>query len=209
MLDGVQRHEQPASMGVIGMPGMRSGLILTTLIAVFSTTEALADCVVSSDSAVVTRTLDPSSKEDADVVVSMSMMPMLMHIAYASAGKKPACDLGAFTADAKSYELFGDEKAGRQRKAIPSTKGDPIAEIVPVTNILKAIEASKQGKTVPVEGYLLATITKAEFTGWRFYTGMPDQDVLKRDMAEALGGGGTPIFRNGTDGKTTLFVPKG
>ncbi len=135
------------------------------------------------------------------------MMPKLMHIDYASAEKKPACDLGAFSVGAKIYQLFGDDKVGRQRKAI-SSKEDPIAEIVPVTNILKAIEALKQGKTAAVDGYLLATITKKDFTGWRFYSGMPAPDVLKHDMAEALGGGGTPIFQNGANGKTSLFVPK-
>jgi hypothetical protein len=34
---------------------------------------------------------------------------------------------------------------------------------------------------------------------------MPDPATLKHDMAEALGGDGTPIFRNGADGKTTLY----
>lgn len=188
---------------------MRYSILLCSLIAVFGATGALADCTVSSDSGAVAKRLDASSQEDADLVVSMSMMPKLMHVDYASATKKLRCDLGAFSAGIKSYELFGDDKSGRQRKAISSNKGDPVAEILPVTNVMKAIEASKQGKSAPVEGYLLATVSKDEFTGWRFYTGIPDQVTLKHDMAEALMGGGTPIFQNGPDGKTSLFVPKG
>ncbi|MDY7526229.1 hypothetical protein [Sphingomonas sp. 10B4] len=77
-----------------------------------------------------------------------------------------------------------------------------------MTDIMKAISASKQGKSATVEGYLLATVTKTEFTGWRYYTGMPDTATLKRDMAEALGGSAAPIFRNGADGKTEIFVLK-
>ncbi|MEB0303595.1 hypothetical protein, partial [Mucilaginibacter sp. 5C4] len=41
---------------------------------------------------------------------------------------------------------------GRQRTAKPAPKGDPIAQIVPVTDIMKAISASKQGKSATVEG---------------------------------------------------------
>jgi hypothetical protein len=96
-----------------------------------------------------------------------------------------------------------DDNARRSpQKAIPSRKSCRLP------TSWKAIEASKQGKTAAVDGYRLATITKKDFTGWRFYTGMPDQDVLKHDMAEALDGGGTPIFQNGADGKTSLFAPK-
>ena len=138
----------------------------------------------------------------------MSMIPKLMHLDYSNASKRPACDLGSFTTGSKTYELFGDDKAGRQRKAIPTAKGDPIAEIVPVTNIMRAIEASKQGKTVSVDGYMLATVSKTDFIGWRFYTGVPDEILLKHDMDEVLSGNGTPIFRNSADGKTSLFLSK-
>jgi hypothetical protein len=51
-------------------------------------------------------------------------------------------------------------------------------------------------------------VTKTDFTGWRYYTGMPDTATLKRDMVEALGGSAAPIFRNEADGKTQIFVPK-
>jgi hypothetical protein len=139
----------------------------------------------------------------------MSLLPKLMHIEYSSAaGKKPSCDLGQFTAGAASYELYGDNKAGRQRVAKPARKGGAIAQMLPVTDIMKALDASKQGKSATVEGYLLATVTKTEFTGWRYYTGMPDTETLKHDMAAALTGSGAPIFRNGADGKTAVFVPK-
>lgn len=80
--------------------------------------------------------------------------------------------------------------------------------MLPVTDILRALEASKAGKAATVDGYLLATVSRTDFTGWRFYTAMPDTATLKADMASALGGGTNPIFRNGADGKTSLFVPK-
>ena len=122
------------------------------------------------------------------------------------ARKTPACNLSQFAVGSATYQLFGE---GTARKALPAAKGGAIAEIVPVTNILKAIEASKSGKTAPIEGYLLATITKNDFTGWRFYTGMPTASVLMHDMAEALESNGSFIFRNGADGKTSIAVPKG
>ena len=178
-----------------------------TIFAVAS--PALAECSVSSDTGAVMKPIDMTAQADANIVASMSLLPKLMHIDYSStAGKKPSCDLGEFTAGAASYELYGDDKSGRQRVAKPARKGDPIAQIIPVTDIMKAIAASKQGKSATVEGYLLATVTKTEFTGWRYYTGVPDTATLKRDMAEALVGKAAPIFRNGPDGKTSIFVPK-
>lgn len=183
---------------------------LSAAAVLFATPSAWAQCSVSSDAGAVAKPVDASVQADADLIVSMSMMPKLMHIDYANAAKqKPACDLGAFDTGSTSYQLYGDDKAGRLRIAQPALKGGPIARIVAVTNILKAIEASKQGRPAPVEGYLLATMTKAEFIGWKYYTGLPDPATLKRDMAEALKGGTTPIFRNGADGKTAIFVPKG
>ncbi|MBD8641375.1 hypothetical protein [Sphingomonas sp. CFBP 13733] len=189
---------------------MRNRLAVSAAVAVFvAASPALAECSVSSDAGAVAKPIDMTVQADANIVVSMSLLPKLMHIDYSSAaGKKPSCDLGQFTAGAASYELYGDDKAGRQRTAKPARKGDPIAQIIPVTDIMKAISASKEGKSATVEGYLLATVTKTDFTGWRYYTGMPDTATLKRDMVQALGGSAAPIFRNGADGKTQIFVPK-
>jgi hypothetical protein len=170
---------------------------------------AQAECAVSADAGAVAKPLNPTVQADADIIVSMSMMPKLMHIDYASAAKKPACDLGPLTPGGDSYRLWADDKAGRQRKAIPARKGGPVAMLVPVTDIMKALQASKEGKSGSVEGYLLATVGKGDFTGWRYYSGVPDAATLKHDMAEVLTGGASPIFRQGADGKTMLFVPKG
>ena len=74
---------------------------------------------------------------------------------------------------------------------------------------MAAIAAAQQDKKPTIAGYLLATITSTELTGWRFYTGMPDADTIKRDMAQALSADGSFIFKNGADGKTTIYVPKG
>jgi hypothetical protein len=188
---------------------MRSRLVFCGVAAALGLAGgASAECSVSSDSGAAGRALNTTVQADASIVVSMSLLPKLMKIDYArEAARKPSCDLGPFTAGSASYHLYGEDKDGRQRKAIPARKGDPIAEILPITDMVKMIEASKQGKQAPIEGYLLATVTKSEFTGWRYYLGLPDPAVLKDDMAEALAGGTTPIFRNGGDGKTSIFLP--
>ncbi|WP_116090311.1 hypothetical protein [Sphingomonas crusticola] len=187
---------------------MRSRLIIGVAATLGLAGGASAECIVSSDAGAAARPIDMTVQADASIVASMSLLPKLMHLDYAhEAANRPSCDLGSFTAGTSSYALYGEDKAGRVRKAIPAKKGDPIAEIMPVTDMVKMIEASKQGKQAPVEGYLLATLTKTDFTGWRYYSGLPDPAALKRDMAEMLGGGATPIFRNGADGKTAIFVP--
>ncbi|WP_442678223.1 hypothetical protein ACSBM8_11850 [Sphingomonas sp. ASY06-1R] len=170
---------------------------------------AHAACTVSSDAGAVVNPISMATSESADIIVSMSLLPKLLHLDYASAARDtPSCELGQFVVNGQTYTLYGSDDKGRSRKALSAAKGQPIAQVLGVTNIMKAIEASKQGKSAPVEGYLLATLTKSDFTGWRYYTGLPDPEVLKHDMAEVLGGGGTPIFRNGADGKTSLFLPE-
>ncbi|UAK25543.1 hypothetical protein [Sphingomonas nostoxanthinifaciens] len=169
---------------------------------------AYAECAVSADQGASVRAINPAIQADADLIVSMSVMPKLMHLDYQAAAQRPYCDLGTISGD-DDYELWGSDTAGRQRKALPVKKGQPIAVVLPVVDMMKAIDAAKAGKAAPTEGYMLATIGKSDLTGWRFYTAMPNVTVLKHDMAQALAGDGAPIFRNGADGKTALFVPKG
>lgn len=192
-------------MGLIMSNWLRGCTVLMSLLAAGT---AQAECSVSSDAEATVRPLNATAESDANLIVSMSMLPKLMHIDYAGVAKKPACNLGQLTPGDTAYELWGDDAGGRQRKGLPAKKGRPVALLVPVTDIMKAIEASKVGKAATVEGYLLATVTKTDFTGWRFYTAMPDVVTLKHDMAEALAGRATPIFSNGADGKTSLFVSK-
>lgn len=188
---------------------MRKFLLGCTIIAVtVVATRAQAECSVSPDPNVVSRTLDATVHEDTDLIVSMTMLPKLMHVDYDSAARKTGCDLGQLVKGDSSYELWGDDKGRRERKAVPATRGAPIALVLPVVDILKAIAASKEGKSAQVEGYLLGTITKSDFTGWRYYTGMPDSGTLKHDMVDALAAKGRPIFRSGSDGKTNIFVPQ-
>lgn len=189
---------------------MGAGICACALLASsLAASAAQAECSVSSDANAAVRPLDATVQADADLIVSMSILPKLMHISYASAATKAACDLGPLTPGDSSYELWGDDASGRQRKGIPTKKGDPVALILPVIDIIEALKASKEGKAAPVLGYLLATVSKADFTGWRFYTAMPGAVTLKHDMADVLNGAGSPIFRNDADGKTSLFVPKG
>ena len=184
---------------------LRVGAVLVPLLAAVM---AQAECSVSSDASATVRPLIAAVQADADVIVSMSLLPKLMHIDYAAAAKKTSCDLGRITSGSGAYELWGDDAGGGQRKGLSAKKGDPIALVLPVTDILKALEASKAGKAATIEGYLLATVTRTDFTGWRFYTAMPETGTLKIDMAAELGGSINPIFRNGPDGKTSLLMPK-
>ena len=186
----------------------------TIILAVFLTTglamPAMGACDPAGDALAAPKLLSAQSADGADIMISMTMMPKMMHIDYASLSRrKLSCDLGPFPVGSVGYELYGDDAAGRSRIALPSRKGDSIAEVVPVVNILKAIDASKQGKAAEIDGYLLATITKNDFTGWRYYTGIPDQATLVRDMGDALGGVSTPLFRDDTaTGKASIFVTK-
>jgi hypothetical protein len=173
---------------------------------------AHADCSVSSDPGAAARPLNATVQADADLVIAMSMLPKLMHVDYDGSAKKTGCDLGPLAPGDGGYELWGDDAHGRLRKAIPEKKGAPVALILPVVNIVKALMAPQQaGKPAQaqVEGYLLATVTKGDLTGWVYYTGMPDTAVLKHDMADVLAGNGHPIFRAGANGQTSLFVPGG
>jgi len=90
---------------------------------------------VSSDASATVLPLNAALQADADVIVSMSLLPKLMHIDYAAAAKKPACDLGQITSGNGAYELWGDDAGGRQRKGMPAKKGDPVALVLPVTDI--------------------------------------------------------------------------
>ncbi len=179
------------------------------LIGLSAANAAQAECSVSADQGARARTVSPIVKTDADLVVSMSMVPKLTHVDYKAASQRPTCDLGPLAAESSAYQFWASDSAGRQRKALPVKKGQPIATVIPVFDILKAIDSAKTRTPAPIEGYMLAVVTKGDFTGWRFYTGMPEVEILKHDMVEALSGAGTPIFRNGADGKTAIFVPKG
>lgn len=185
---------------------LRGGMIVGSLVLAGT---AHAECSVASDAGAVARSLSATVQADADVIVAMTMLPKLMHIDYDGAAKKAGCDLGPLAPGDAAYALWGDDAGGRQRKAIPATKGAPIAMIVPVFDIMKALSVPGKNKSAQVEGYLLAIVTKNDFTGWRYYTGMPDPATLKHDMADALAGTGSPIFRSGGDGSIMLFTPKG
>ena len=171
---------------------------------------AWADCPGESYGTGTVRELDlVNAKNDADIMVSMSMAPKLMHIDYqVELARHLSCKLSGFEADGLHYELRGDDiTAGTRRIASSDKQGAPIAELVPVTNILDMIASSKLGKSAPIAGYMLATIRMDDFTGWRLYTGIPNQATVTADMIAALTGKMQPIFRNNSrNGKTELFV---
>lgn len=171
----------------------RSGMIAASL---FAAGAARAECAVASDAGAVVRPIDMTVQADADLLIAMTLLPRLMHIDYAGAARQSGCDLGQLAAGDAGYELWGDDVGGRQRKALPASKGAPVAMIVPVIDLMKALASSDTHKTAQTEGYLLALISKnGEFTGVRYYTGMPAPEMLKHDMAEALAGRAGGIFR--------------
>lgn len=116
---------------------LRFGAVLIPLLAAVV---GHAECAVSSDPSATVRPLNDAIQADADAIISMSLLPKLMHIDYATAAKKPACDLGQVISGDRAYDLWGDDAAGRQRKGLPAKKGDPIALVLPVTDILKALD---------------------------------------------------------------------
>lgn len=168
---------------------------------------AQASCSVSSDPGSAVRPLNAVSQDDAQLIVSLPIQLKAMRIDYKAATRKAGCSLGPLAAGVPSYELWGEEGRGRQRKAISTTKGAPVALIVPIIDLMKQLTSPGGQSPARVEGYLLATISNKETTGWRFYTGMPDAVTLKRDMAEALSKtAANPIFRTDASGRTSLFL---
>lgn len=186
------------------------GCVVSALLLAAGT--ARAECSVSSDPGAVAHPLKASVQADVELILVMGALPKLMHVDYDGAAKKTGCELGPLAPGDAAYTLWGDDAHGRQRKAIPAKKGAPVALILPVVNVMKALMAAQQQPgakppVAPTEGYLLATVARDEVTGWIYYTGMPDADTLKHDMAEMLAGHGHPIFRSHANGKTDIFVP--
>ena len=179
-------------------------------IAIFGlAASATAECPSADSGTGVARRLDPQNKGDVDLIVSMSLMPKLLKVDYAKARSVTlVCDLTRFSADGNDYDLRASgTDAGTARVAIASAKNATVAELLPVTNIMAIIEASKAGRTAPVSGYMLATIGKGDVTGWRLYTAVPNQATLETDMTAALDGTLQPVFRtDATSGKTNIFV---
>ena len=163
--------------------------------------------MVSSDRGAVVRPLNPAVHADANLILSMTMMPKIMHVDYDGAARRDGCRVGPLAGD-NGYELWADDWGQRHRKAVSRKGGLPVAIIVPVADILTAVTAQKPTHSISVQGYLLATISKTDFAGWRYYTGMPDLGTLKRDMEDVLAGKGNPIFRQDPRGQTILVVPK-
>ena len=181
---------------------------MIALVSLFAATPAWAECSVSSDANVAEKTINPGNQADARLPISMSMMPEILHIDYASVAKaKPSCKLGQFDAGAAGYSLYGDDDNGRNRIAKPDRKGASVATVIPVIDLIKMLNSGKTGgPPAQVQGYFLATIDKSGLTGWRYYTGMPDTDTLQRDMQQALIGAGRPIFKRDSEGNIRLFM---
>ncbi len=180
---------------------------MIALVTLFAATPAWAECTVSSDAGAAEKTINPGNRTDADLLISMSMMPEVLHIDYASVEKaEPSCKLGQFDAGATGYSLYGDDSKGHDRIAKPDRKGAPVATVIPVFDLIKALKSGKSGgPPAQVEGYFLATIDKSGITGWRYYTGMPDASTLQHDMQQALVGAGKPIIKL-NEGKIQLFM---
>ena len=181
---------------------------LAIILSAATASPALAQCPDATYGKGVARTLNATNEQDTGLIVSMSMMPKLMRVEYATeAAKRLDCVMTQFAVGSTTYELrANDLQAGTLRLAATARKGSPIAELLPVTDIMAAIEASKQGKTAQVSGYMLAIIDKSGLTAWRFYTDVPDQATLVADMTTALSGAGSPIVKVDKKGQATLFV---
>jgi len=180
---------------------------LTAAGALAAASAAQAECVVSSDPGFAIRTLDATAQADANIIATMSILPRMMRIDYRSAAKKKGCSLGLLATTGPTYELWGNDKDGRQRKAIPTSRGAPVAMIIPIVDLLKQLSAKDPKKSGAIDGFLLATVSEDSLTGWRYFTGMPDPATLKREMSEALAGRGRPIFRSAASGTMNIILP--
>lgn len=184
----------------------RIGIAATALLAAST---ARAECSSAAAPGAQERKIDPLSQTDTNLVISMTMMPAFRHVDYDHVTERPACDLGPLAVGGTAYELWGDEMSGWQRKALPARKGEPIALLVPVTDVAQLLASAKTGRAAQSEGFMLAVVTKANLIGWRFYTAIPDAAVLRRDMADALAGTSQPIFRTTAGNRTTIFMHHG
>lgn len=141
----------------------------------------------------------------ATALVSASFAIQLQKLTYREVLKRPAeCDRGTFKVKRTTYSLAGEDS---RRVARPLRHGAPLATLVPVAGIDAIVDASKTGQVAAVDGYLLTTLTPSEAIGWRVYSGVPVDAVLRSDMERALGGKLSPLFR--TDlltGQTSLFA---
>ncbi|WP_267383095.1 MULTISPECIES: hypothetical protein [unclassified Sphingomonas] len=183
--------------------------VIVAVCAIWYPTLASASCPTPEDGTGKARVLSPTVNEDIDLTLSMSMMPKLMHLDYKGVSSSTLpCTLSKFKAGEQDYTLQATEsERGTGRRAMSDAKGKPIAEIVPVTNIIAAMEASKQGKSAGVSGYMLITLDKHTITGWRFYTGLPNQEVLVADITAALTSGLPRLFAiDNATGKSSIFV---
>ncbi|MGN6375982.1 MAG: hypothetical protein ACTHMG_10550 [Sphingomonas sp.] len=189
---------------------MRRHALLFTAMACSIAMPVWAECPGATDGTGVAHQMSVDRKSDTDLVLSMSLMPRLMHLDYKSAAKqKLDCEMTQFKVGDETYDLKADPvNAGTSRVALPTSKGAPIAELVPVVKITDII-ASHGDKPTSPSGYMLATLTRQGVTGWRYYPAMPSQATLSADMIDALNGQSRPLFRSDTkSGKTEIYVPK-
>ena len=178
--------------------------------AAWIATGASAECPAASYGSGVVHALNPTNKADVDLILSMSLMPKMLHISYdKEKGSKLPCELTRFDAASTTYQLAGSPVgSANARIAVPQNKNQPIAELVPITNIIETIEASKQGKTAPIRGYMLMTVSKADIIGWLLYTDVPNQQTLVADITSALGGTIKPVFKtDNASGKSSIYMP--
>jgi len=165
-----------------------------------------APCV-SKGTAASLRLLSNRTDEGVAIILSMSMLPKLIKLDYATAATSGTpCERRVILVGSQTYRLIGeDQDQMAVRRALPKKGGQPIAILVPISDLNKILDTVMTHQPPPIDGYMLATITRQDLTGWQYYSAIPDDDVLGAAIKSALEGGLKPIFRNEGQ-QTKIFV---
>lgn len=120
---------------------------------------------------------------------------------------REGCERLRFEARGSVWVLRGESgETEIQRLAAPVSKGRVMAYVMAVPDIAAAISQNPPAPA-PISGYALMTADGGRHTAWRVYDRAPADEVLGRDMAEALAGRMSPRM-HWRDGKAEIVVSK-
>ncbi|RHW18020.1 hypothetical protein D1610_05855 [Sphingomonas gilva] len=144
----------------------------------------------------------------ADLLVAMAMSPKLAKITREAVIDRPsACRRGGFAVGSARYMLTGDDGDGMvPRRAHAEDAGAPVAYLLSTIDMQELVASADGGEPAGTLGYALMTSTEREDVAWAFYKAMPADRTLRADMARALSGEASPIFRTDRRTSETQFV---
>jgi hypothetical protein len=180
------------------MTGMAGTVCTVMAMLLASSALAASPCSTTGSADAAVKPVSLQDKSDASLLVSMSMLVRMQRLNRAGVARSGStCERARFEAAGGHYVLMGenDDKGG-VRRAIPDRKDLPAAVLLPVTDMKTILAAAQQKQKPPVDGYLLATVSGDDITGWRLYTAIPADAVLETDIGAALAGRDRFLFRS-------------